>query len=210
MRKSFREQLQSIAEERKDQFQATQRTKKEIDVTSAIDSVLQERAWLGRIALPDSEEVESEYDLPPLPHSDRSGRGSIQRSRTTSSRGSSPPQGPRQQGGNSSRGSSSSSSSSNLESDRPHRLGDEISKLICTLRKKDGRNRVTKQLQAVFLGKALMIRETETYTGCHKSYILWMKAVNEYITVCSMDIRDNTTKLYWLGLLLKGDARNWH
>jgi hypothetical protein len=64
MRKSFREQLQSIREELKDQFQAAQRTKKEIDVASVIDSILQERVWLGRILLPDSEAVESEYDLP--------------------------------------------------------------------------------------------------------------------------------------------------
>jgi hypothetical protein len=40
MRKSFREQLQSITEELKAQFQAAQRTKKEIDITSAIESVL--------------------------------------------------------------------------------------------------------------------------------------------------------------------------
>jgi hypothetical protein len=42
MRKSFKEQLQSIREELKAQFQATQKTKKEIDVTLAIESVLQE------------------------------------------------------------------------------------------------------------------------------------------------------------------------
>jgi hypothetical protein len=76
MRKSFREQLQSIREELKDQFQATQRTKREINVTSAIESILQERVRLGRILLPDSE-VGLEYDLPPPPHSERSGRGSI-------------------------------------------------------------------------------------------------------------------------------------
>jgi hypothetical protein len=64
MRKSFREQLQSIGEELKDQFQATPRTKKEIDVALVMDSILQKRAWLGRIPLPDSDEVESEYDLP--------------------------------------------------------------------------------------------------------------------------------------------------
>jgi hypothetical protein len=44
MRKSFREQLQSIGEELKNQFQAAQRTKKEIDVILAIESILQERA----------------------------------------------------------------------------------------------------------------------------------------------------------------------
>jgi hypothetical protein len=51
MRKLFREQLQSIGEELKAQLQAAQRTKKEIDVTLAIKSVLQERARLGRIPL---------------------------------------------------------------------------------------------------------------------------------------------------------------
>jgi hypothetical protein len=58
MRKSFREQVQSIREELKDQFLATQRTKKEIDVASVIDSILHERVWLGRIPLPDSKEAE--------------------------------------------------------------------------------------------------------------------------------------------------------
>jgi hypothetical protein len=37
-----------------------------------------------------------------------------------------------------------------------------------------------------------------------------MKAVKEYMTVHSMDFQDNTTKIYWLGSLLKGDAWNWH
>jgi hypothetical protein len=37
-----------------------------------------------------------------------------------------------------------------------------------------------------------------------------MKAVKQYMMVCSMDFRDDTTKIYWLGSLLKGDARNWH
>jgi hypothetical protein len=125
-----------------------------------------------------------------------------------SSGGSSPPRGPRQQGGNSSGGSSSSSSSSDSESDRPHTLGDEISKLICALRKKDSHNQVTKQPEAVFLGKAPKMREPETYEGCHESYVTWMKAVKEYMTIRSMDFRDDTTKIYWLGLLLKGEARN--
>jgi hypothetical protein len=44
MRKSFREKLQSIGEELKAQFQATQKTKKEINVASAFQSVLQEWA----------------------------------------------------------------------------------------------------------------------------------------------------------------------
>jgi hypothetical protein len=77
MRNSFREQLQSIGEELKNQFQATQRTKKEVDVISVIESILQERARLGRIPLPDSEEVGLEYDLLPPACSEHSGRGSI-------------------------------------------------------------------------------------------------------------------------------------
>jgi hypothetical protein len=50
----------------------------------------------------------------------------------------------------------------------------------------------------------------ETYEGCHESYVPWMKAVKEYMTVHSMDFRDDTTKIYWLGLLLEGEAWNWH
>jgi hypothetical protein len=49
MRTSFRDQLQSIGEELKAQFQATWRTKREIDITSAIESILQEWARQGRI-----------------------------------------------------------------------------------------------------------------------------------------------------------------
>jgi hypothetical protein len=78
MRKSFREQLQSIGEELKTQFPATQRTKKEIDITSAIKIILQQSEKLRRIPLPNSDEVESEYDLPQPPCSVYSGRGSIQ------------------------------------------------------------------------------------------------------------------------------------
>jgi hypothetical protein len=78
MRKSFREQLQSIGVELKAQFQAAQKAKKEIDVASAIESVLQEQARLGRIPLPDSDEMESEYELPEPLCSEHSGRGSIQ------------------------------------------------------------------------------------------------------------------------------------
>jgi hypothetical protein len=54
------------------------------------------------------------------------------------------------------------------------------------------------------------MREPETYEGCHESYVPWMKAVKEYMTVHSMDFRDDTTKIYWMGSLLKGEARNWH
>jgi hypothetical protein len=52
--------------------------KKEINIALAIESILQERAKLGTIPLPDSDEVESEYDLPQPPHSIHSGRRSIQ------------------------------------------------------------------------------------------------------------------------------------
>jgi hypothetical protein len=93
MRKSFREQLQSIGEELKAQFQAAQKTKGEINVTSVIESVLQEQAKRGTILLPNSDEMELEYELPKLPHSEHSGRGSMQQPLTTSSRGSSLPRG---------------------------------------------------------------------------------------------------------------------
>jgi hypothetical protein len=77
MRKSFQEQLQSIGEEMKAQFQAAQKTRKEIDVTLAIKSVLQEQAKQGVIPLPNSDEPESEYKLPEPQQSEHSGRGSI-------------------------------------------------------------------------------------------------------------------------------------
>jgi hypothetical protein len=78
MRTSFREQLQSIGEELKAQFQAAQKTKRGIDITSAIESVLQEWARLRRMLLPNSDKMESEYELPGPPCSKHSGRGSIQ------------------------------------------------------------------------------------------------------------------------------------
>jgi hypothetical protein len=62
----------------------------------------------------------------------------------------------------------------------------------------------------VFLGKAPKIRESKTDEGCCESYVPWMKAIKEYMIVRSMDFRDNTTKIYWLGLLLKGEAGKWH
>jgi hypothetical protein len=126
------------------------------------------------------------------------------------SRGSSPPRGNGQRGKDSPGGSSSSSSSSDSDSDRLNQLGDEISKLIRALRKKDSCNRVAKHPEAVFLGKAPKMREPETYEGCRESYVPWMNAVKEYMTVCSMDFQDDTTKIYWLGSSLKGEARNWH
>jgi hypothetical protein len=144
MRKSFREELQSIGEELKAQFQSAQQSRKNIDVTSVIDSVLEQRAQRGRVPLPNDDEMESEYDLPPPPRSERSGRGSIPRGRMTESRDSSPPSGvvppPRPPPG----GSSSSSSSSDSESNGRKDLGKDISKLIRALRKKDKKNRITK------------------------------------------------------------------
>jgi Skp family chaperone for outer membrane proteins len=79
MRRSFQEELQSIGEELKVQFQSAQQSCKDIDVTSVIDSVLEQRAQRGRIPLPNSDEMESEYDLPPPPRSEQSGRGSMVR-----------------------------------------------------------------------------------------------------------------------------------
>jgi hypothetical protein len=126
------------------------------------------------------------------------------------SRDSSPPSGvippPRPPPG----GSSSSSSSSDSESDRPKDLGKEISKLIRTIQKKDKKNRITKQLEAVFLGKAPKIKEPEVFDGDWENYILWMKAVKEYMTVQSIDFNNNATRIHWLESLLKGDARQWH
>jgi DNA polymerase III alpha subunit (gram-positive type) len=183
MRRSFREELQSIGEELKVQFQSAQQSHKNIDVTSVIDSVLEQRARRGRVHLPNDEGTESEHDLPPPPRSERSGRGSIPRERTTESRDSSPPGGvvppPRPPPG----GSSSSSSSSDSESDRPKDLGKDISKLIRALRKKDKKNRITKRPEAIFLGKAPKMKEPKVFNGDRENYIPWMKAVKEYMTV---------------------------
>jgi hypothetical protein len=163
MRKSFREELQSIGEELKVQFQSAQQSRRGIDVDSVIDSVLEQHARWGRIPLPNNDETDSLYDLPPPPRSERSGRGSILRGRTTESRDSSPPSGvippPRPPPG----GSSSSSSSSDSESDRPKDLGKEISKLIRTLRKKDQKNRISKQPEVIVLGKAPKMKEPEVF-----------------------------------------------
>jgi hypothetical protein len=212
MRTLFREELQSIGEELKGQFQLAQQSHKDIDVTTVIDSILQQWAQWGRIPLPDSDEAESEYDLPPTPRSERSGRGSIPRTRTTESRDSSPPSGvvpPRPPPGGSS-SSSSSSSSSDSESNRPKNLGKNISRLIRALQKKDKKNRITKRPQAIFLGKAPKMKEPEVFDGDRENYIPWMKAVKEYMTVRSIDFNNDATRIHWLGSLLKGDARQWH
>jgi hypothetical protein len=210
MRKSFREELQSIGEELKVQFQSAQQSRKGIDVTSVIDSVLEKHARWGRVPLPNDDDTDSLYNLPPPPRSGRSGRGSILRGRTTESRGSSPPSGVIPPPGPPSGGSSSSSSSSDAESDRPKDLGNEISKLIRELRKKDKKNRITKQPEVVFLGKAPKMKEPEVFDGDRENYIPWMKAVKEYMTVRSIDFNNDATRIHWLGSLLKGDARQWH
>jgi hypothetical protein len=80
-------------------------------------------------------------------------------------------------------GSSSSSSSSDSESDQPKDLGNEISKLIHALRKKDRRNRISKQPEAIVLGEAPKMKEPEVFNGDRENYIPWMKAVKEYMTV---------------------------
>jgi hypothetical protein len=36
---------------------------------------------------------------------------------------------------------------------------------------------------AIVLGKALKIKEPEVFDGDWENYILWMKAVKEYITI---------------------------
>jgi hypothetical protein len=144
MRKSFWEELQSIGEELKVQFQSAQQSCKGIDVILVIDSILEQHARQGRIPLPNSNEADSEYDLPPLPYSERLGRGSILRGRTMESRDSSPPSRVVLPPGPPPGGSSSSSSSSDSESDRPKDLGNKISKLIHALRKKDQKNCISK------------------------------------------------------------------
>jgi hypothetical protein len=210
MRKSFREELQSIGEELKVQFQSAQQSRKGIDITSVIDSVLEQHARWGRVPLPYDDETDSLYDLPPPPCSERSGRGSIPRGRITVSRDSSPPSGMVPPPGPPPGGSSSSSSSSDSESDRPKDLRKEISKLICTLWKKDRKNRISKQPEAIVLGKAPKMKEPEVFDGDQENYIPWMKAVKEYMTVRSIDFNNDATRIHWLGSLLKGDARQWH
>jgi hypothetical protein len=194
MRKSFREELQSIGEELKVQFQSAQQSRKGIDVTSVIDSVLEQHARWGRVPLPNDDDMDSLYNLPPPPRSERSGRGSILRGRTMESRGSSPPSGVIPPRGPPPGGSSSSSSSSDSESDRPKDLGNEISKLIRELQKKDKKNRITKQPEAVFLGKAPKMKEPEVFDGDRENYIPWMKAVKEYMTVRSIDFNNDATR----------------
>jgi hypothetical protein len=210
MRKAFREELQSIGEEVKVQFQLAQQSRKGIDVTSVIDSVLEQHARWGRVPLPNDDDTDSLYNLPPPPHSERSGRGSIRRGRMTESRDSSPPSRvvppPRPPPG----GSSSSSSSSDSEPDRPKDLGNEISRLIRELWKKDRKNRISKQSEAIVLGKAPKMKEPEVFDGDRENYIPWMKAVKEYMTVRSINFNNDATRIHWLGSLLKGDARQWH
>jgi hypothetical protein len=103
-------------------------------------------------------------------------------------------------------GSSSSSSSSNSQSDRPKDLGNEISKLIWALQKMDKRNYITKQLEAIFLGKAPKMKEPEVFNRDQENYIPWIKVVKEYMTIQSIDFNNDATRIHWLGLLLKGDT----
>jgi hypothetical protein len=137
MRKSLREELQSIGEELKVQFQSAQQSHRGIDVDSVIDSILEQHARWGRIPLPNDDDMDSLYNLPCPPHSERSGQGSIRRGRTTDSRDSSPPSQVVPPPGPPPGGSSSSSSNSDSESDRPKDLGNKISRLIRELCKKD-------------------------------------------------------------------------
>jgi hypothetical protein len=196
MRRLFQEELQSIGEELKVQFQSAQQSCKGFDVTSVIDSILEQHARWGRVPLPNDDDTDSLYNLPPPPRSERSGRGSILRGRTTESRGSSPPGGVIPPPGPPPGGSSSSSSSSDSESDGPKDLGNEISKLIRELRKKDKKNRITKQPEAVFLGKAPKMKEPEVFDGDRENYIPWMKAVKEYMTVRSIDFNNDATRIH--------------
>jgi hypothetical protein len=160
-----------------------QQSCKGIDITSVIDSILKQHARWGRIPLPNSDETDSLYAVPPPPCSKRLGRGSIPRGRMIESRDSSPPSGvvlpPEPPPG----GSSSSSSSSDSESDQPRDLGNEISKLIHTICKKDRNNHISKQPEAIFLGKALKMKEPEVFERDQENYIPWMKAVKEYMTI---------------------------
>jgi hypothetical protein len=127
--------------------------------------------------------MDSLYDLPPPPCSEHSGRGSIPRGRTIESRDSSLPGGVVLPPGPPPGRSSSSSSSSNSESDGPKDLGNEISRLIRALWKKDKKNRITKQLEAVFLGKAPKMKKPEVFDRDWENYIPWMKVVKEYMTI---------------------------
>jgi hypothetical protein len=165
------------------QFQSAQQSCKDIDVTSVIESILEQRAQWGRVPLPNDDEMDSLYDLPPPPGSEQLGRGSIPRGRITESRDSSPPSGVVPPPGPLPGGSSSSSSSSNSESDRPKDLGNEISKLMHTLQKKDQRNHIAKQPEVIVLGKAPNMKEPEVFNGDQENYIPWIKAVKEYMTI---------------------------
>jgi hypothetical protein len=68
-------------------------------------------------------------------------------------------------------GSSSSSSSSDSESDRPKDLGNKISRLIYALQKKDQKNRISKQPEAIVLGKTPKMKEPEVFDGDQENYI---------------------------------------
>jgi hypothetical protein len=90
----------------------------------------------------------------------------------TQSRDSSPPGGVVPPPGPPPGGSSSSSSSADSQSDRPKNLGNEILKLIHALQKKDQKNRISKQPEAIILGKAPKMKEPKVFDRDQENYIL--------------------------------------
>jgi hypothetical protein len=50
------------------------------------------------------------------------------------------------------------------------------------------------------------MKEPEVFNGDRENYIPWMKAVKEYMTVRSINFNNDTTRIHWLGSLLKGDT----
>jgi hypothetical protein len=50
------------------------------------------------------------------------------------------------------------------------------------------------------------MKELEVFDGNQENYVPSMKAVKEYMTVLSIDFNNDATRIYWLGLLVKGDA----
>jgi hypothetical protein len=50
------------------------------------------------------------------------------------------------------------------------------------------------------------MKEPEVFNGDWENYIPWMKAVKEDMTIQSIDFNNDTTRIHWLGSLLKGNA----
>ena len=173
---------------------------KQADVASLISEVIQGRCRDGRAPSPESDhdmtnsepddqgDDDSLYKLPPpIPPrpNERNGRGSIQASRKGSRRGSSPPNGrvppppppP----------DSSSSESSDSDSDSAPRYAEqvpkEIRRYIRELRKRDKKNRVSKNKAPVVVGKAPKMKEPESFSGEKAEFMPWFKAVKEFMTV---------------------------